>query len=233
MLSSPRVFVGWGQRSTSLGTGARRRDIPLPPAPLPAAKASLCWPARQGCSGPATPQPQHQPFFPGTPAQVSSPSAPDTSHRCIFHPPHSLPEIASKLHSLTIMLAGPSWKNGITPLPAWITAIHWIPRRNHSKSVERGGQLYPNNFILKVLSTILKPVSFSQNKLPCQMGILRSGSGADLASHLLTLNCVFRSPGRTLLLLPTLSHSLPHYLPTPTWGLPVCSPEELRAGCCD
>ena len=61
----------------------------------------LLWPRPADPGGPASPHPQRQHFFPDldreAPAQVFSPSAPVTSHPYIFHPPHSLPEIASKL----------------------------------------------------------------------------------------------------------------------------------------
>ena len=42
--------------------------------------------------------------------------------------------------------------------------------------------IYPNNFIRKLHSTILKPVDFSQIKVPLQMGTLKPGQGADLTT---------------------------------------------------
>lgn len=40
----PKTVCGMGSMVTSLGTGARRRDIHVPPAPLPAAEVSSCRP---------------------------------------------------------------------------------------------------------------------------------------------------------------------------------------------
>ena len=67
LTSFPGVFVGWGQRSTSPGTGARKRNIPVLPAPL------------LSCQGLTLPTPGAQPFFPDlkheAPAQVFSPNS--------------------------------------------------------------------------------------------------------------------------------------------------------------
>lgn len=96
MPSSPGVFVGRGQRSTSPRTGVRKRDIPLPPAP------------RLSCHGLTLPTLAAQPLL----TRSASPSFQILSTRprlrfspqVLLSPPTptffthlTLPEIASKL----------------------------------------------------------------------------------------------------------------------------------------
>ena len=67
MTSFPGVFVGWGQRLTSPGTGAGKRNIPVLPASL------------LSCQGLTLLTSGAQPLFPylkhEAPAQVFSPSS--------------------------------------------------------------------------------------------------------------------------------------------------------------
>lgn len=145
---SPGRGVAWGSKVTSRGTGAGRRDLQVPPAPLPAASASSCDPVGergdQGLPGPAPRQPQLQPSFPGPPwaggpAQVSPHPSVLTPSTPSGHPPRSGPEIAAQLCRRPGSQAAPSRKNDIPARPARLR----LPLGDHPVSVGREGQLGP------------------------------------------------------------------------------------------
>lgn len=148
MLSSPGLkFVGWGQWSQAWGQvlgGGTFLSVQLLSQLL---RPHFADPGA-GRPWPSPSSPKHQSSFPdpGPEAQLRFPPQVPLTPPTTTLSPTSVFAKNSLQTPLTAKLTGPSWKNDIMALPAWITATNWIPLREHSESVEREGQPYPQKF---------------------------------------------------------------------------------------
>lgn len=175
---SPGRGVAWGSKVTSRGTGAGRRDLQVPPAPLAAASASSCRPrGGEGGSGPARPgpSPAAAPALLPRPSLGRRPSSgfPAPQRADTLHPQRSPTSVwarNSRPALPTARLTGRSLPEKRYPSPA---SAPQAALRRPSRVGGEGGAAGAGNLLQKYPAPP-QPVA-APLPPPWQMGVLRPG----------------------------------------------------------